>query len=89
MQAAPIANAAGDFGISKVSTNGCATYVSAFTLNYTAATATDESNFTTAGFLGSSTTCYEYLVDEMSLSGRHWINQYDQDFESTTAKPVR
>lgn len=89
MQAAPIIANAGDFGISKVSTNGCGTYVSAFTVNYTAATAAEESNFTAAGFLGSSTTCIEYLVDEMSLSGRHWINVYDQDWESSTAKPVR
>jgi len=72
------------FAISKVVTNGCGTYVSAFTVNYTAATAANESNFTFAGFLGSSTTCYEYLVDEMSLSGRHWINVYDQDFTAST-----
>jgi len=54
--------------------NGCSTALSAFTLNYAANTTTNESTFTVAGYFGSSTTCMEYLVDEMSLSGRHFIN---------------
>lgn len=33
----------------------------------------DESMTLTAGFIGSITTCLDYLIDEMSISGGHTV----------------
>lgn len=58
-----------NFSPSATNSNGCFTTVIPYYDLYTTASVTTAAVSATGGFTGSNTTCLDYVVDEMSLSG--------------------
>jgi len=70
------------FGLSNATQNGCFTTVTPFYEEFTTASVINEAQPVTGGFMGSTTTCLDYVIDEMSLSGTHTLDLWTQDMGS-------
>jgi hypothetical protein len=63
--------------------------VKPYTKAFTVATVLNDSGAMTGGFSGSATTCLDWAIDEMSISGVHTIAIYvDQSHFHVPATPL-
>lgn len=67
-----------EFGRADVIQNSCLTATAAFYA--TNAFASTNTNKWAGGFIGSNTTCLDYVIDEMSISGTYILTLFDMDF---------
>jgi len=74
-----------DFNISAATQNGCFTTVVPFYESFLTTSVTTAAQAVTGGFMGSNTTCLDYVIDEMSLSGTHTLDLWTQDMGSSAA----